>query len=67
MTSTEHPATVRSENMSVEVQGNLSQGSAETENPNRNDDNEELQSDQLQVVPDWLQEFRHVDESVPEH
>ena len=34
----------------------------------RNDDDEELHSDQLQV-PDWLREFRHglVDESVPEH
>ena len=34
----------------------------------KNDD-EELQSDELQGVPDWLQEFRHglVDESVPEH
>ena len=30
---------------------------------------EELQSDQLQGAPDWLQEFKHglVDESVPEH
>ena len=69
MTPTEHPATVRSESMSVAEQGNLSHGPAETENPNTNDDNEELQSDQLQDVPDWLQEFRHglVDESVPEH
>ena len=35
----------------------------------KNDDDEELQSDQLQDVPDWLQEFRHglVDESVPVH
>ena len=39
-----------------------------TENPNENDDDEELQSDQLQGVPDWLQKFRHglVVESVPE-
>ena len=35
----------------------------------KNNDNEELHSDQLQGVPDWLQEFKHglVDESVPEH
>ena len=47
----------------------LSHGPAGTENPSKNDDNEELQSDQLQDVPDWLQEFRHglVEESVPEH
>ena len=42
--------------------------SAEIEKPNENDD-EESQSDELQGVPDWLQEFKHglVDESVPEH
>ena len=39
--------------------GNLSHGSAETENPNKNDDDEELLSDQLQGGPDWLQEFKH--------
>ena len=32
--------------------------SAENENPNKNDD-EEFQSDELQGVPDWLQEFKH--------
>ena len=69
MTTTEHPATERSESRSVEVQGNLSNEPAETENPHKNDDDEELQSDQLQDVPDGLQDFRHglVDESVPEH
>ena len=53
--------------MSEESRGNPSRGPAEIENPNKNDDNEELQSDQLQDVPDWLQEFKHglVDESVP--
>ena len=42
--------------------------SAEIENPNNNGD-EELQSDELQGMPDWLQEFKHglVDENVPEH
>ena len=69
VTPTEHPATVRSETTSVEVQGNLSHGPAEIENPNKYDVNEELQSDQLRDVPDWLHEFKHglVDESVPEH
>ena len=53
----------------MEVQGNLSHGPAENENPKKNDDNEKLQSHQLQDVPDWLQEFRHglVHASVPEH
>ena len=37
--------------------------------PKKNDDDEELHSDQFQDVPDWQQEFRHglVHESVPEH
>ena len=53
----------------MEVQGNLSHGPAEIENPNKYDVNEELQNDQLRDVPDWLHEFKHglVDESVPEH
>ena len=45
VTPTEHPALTRSESMSEEVQGNLSHGPAETENPNTNDDNEEVQGD----------------------
>ena len=67
--------------MSDEVRGDSSRGTAETENPNKNDDNEEvrenpnknddekLQSDELQGVPDWFEEFKDnlVDESVPEH
>ena len=66
--------------MSDEVRGDSSRGPAEPkiqikndneevrENPNKNDD-EELQSDELQGVPDWLEEFKDtlVDESVPEH
>ena len=69
MTLTEYPATERSESMSVEVQGDMSHELAETENPNESDDDEELQSDQLHDVPDWLNEFRHglVGESVREH
>ena len=55
--TTEHPATERSESMSA----------ADTEIPNKNDDNEELRSELLQDVPDWLQEFKEnlVDKSVP--
>ena len=37
MTPTEQPASTRSENMSEEVQGNLSHRPAETENPNINE------------------------------
>ena len=44
--------------MIEELQGNLSHASADTENPNKNDDNEELRSDLLQDVPDWLQEIK---------
>ena len=46
------------------ARGEPLQRSANIENPNKNDD-EELQSDELQGVPDWLQEFKHglVDES----
>ena len=70
MTDTDIPATRRSEKASEDssAQGNSWHESTEIENPNRNDD-EELQSDELQGVPDWLQEFKHglVDESVPEH
>ena len=48
------------------ARGNFWHESTEIENPN---DDEELQSGELQGVPDWLQEFQHglVDESVPEH
>ena len=44
-----------------------SQDAVITEYPH--DDHEELHSDQLQGVPDWLPEFKHglVNESVPEH
>ena len=68
MITPEYPATERSVIMSEESRGNPSHEPAEIENPNKNDD-EELQSDQLQSVPDWLQEFKHglADESVPEH
>ena len=49
------------------ARGNSWHESTEIENPSKNDD-EELQSGELQGVTDWLQEFKHglVDESVPE-
>ena len=61
--------TTRSESKSVEVQGSLSHGPAETENPNKNVDNEEVRGNSSHDLPEWLHEFRHslVDESVPEH
>ena len=52
--STENPATERSE----ESRGNPSRGSAETENKNKNGDDEELRSELLQEVPEWLQDFK---------
>ena len=67
MTDTEIPATRRSERASEDssARGNSWH---ESEKSNKNDD-EELQSDELQRVPDWLQEFKDglVDEIVPEH
>ena len=70
VTDTESPATSRSEKASEDssARGNSWHESTENENPNKNDD-EEVQSGELQGVPDWLQEFRHglVDESVPEN
>ena len=64
-----HPASTRSEGISEEAQGHLSHGPAETENPQKNDDNEEVRGNLSHDLPEWLQEFRHglVDESVPEH
>ena len=46
-----------------------SRGPAETENPNKNDDNEEVRCDSLRHLPEWLKEFKDnlVDKSVPEH
>ena len=70
VTDTEIPATSRSEKASEDssARGNSWHASTEIENPSENDD-EELQSGELQGVRDWLQEFEDglVDESVPEH
>ena len=67
--STEHPASTRSESVSDEVRGDSSRGPAETENPNKNEDNEEVRGDPSHGLPEWLEEFKDnlVDESVPEH
>ena len=53
VTSTENPATERSEMMRDESRGNPSRGSAKTENTNKNEDDEELRSELLQDVPDF--------------
>ena len=69
VTPTEHPAPTRSESKSEEIRGNSSHGPAETESPNKNEDNEEVRGNSSHDLPEWLREFRHglVDESVPEH
>ena len=56
--STEKLAAERIEIMSEESPRNASRGSAETENTNKNEDDEELRSELLQDVPEWLQDFR---------
>ena len=40
--------------MSEEVQGNLSHGPAESENPNENDDNEEVRGNLSHDLPELL-------------
>ena len=58
MISSETPATERSETVSEESLRNPFRGSAETENTNKNEDEEELRSELLQDVPEWLQDFK---------
>ena len=55
--------------MSDESRGNPSRGSAETENTNKNEEDEELRSELLQDVPEWLQDFKEnmVDKNVQPH
>ena len=67
MIGTENQAAETSRSMSAELRGNPLQEPAETENTNKNEDDEELQSDPLRDLLDWLQEFREkfVDESRP--
>ena len=49
--SSQHPTSRRSESMSDEVRGDSSRGPAETENPNKND-NEEVRGDPTRERPD---------------
>ena len=53
--------------ISEELRGNPLHKPTETENTNQNEDDEELRSELLRDLPEWLQEFREnmVDESVP--
>ena len=47
----------------------MSHGPAETKNPNKNHDNEEVRGTSSHDLPEWLEGFQDnlVDESVPEH
>ena len=64
---TENPVPERSGSTSEELRGNLQHKPKETENKNKNEGCEEVQSDLLHDLPDWLQDFRKnlVDESSP--
>ena len=64
---TENPVPERSGSMSEELRGNLAHKSTETENTNKNEGCEEVQSDLFHELPDWLQEFTEnlVDERSP--
>ena len=55
--------------MSEESWRNPSRGSAETENTFQNEHDEELRSELLQDVPQWLQDFKEnlVDKNVQPH
>ena len=66
---TENPQTERSEIMSEGSRGNPSRGSAETGNTNKNEDDEELRSELLQDLREWLQDFKEnlVDKNVQPH
>ena len=64
---TKNPVQERSGSTSEELRGNLLHTPTETENQNKNEGPEDVQSDLLHDLPDWLQEFREnlVDESGP--
>ena len=64
---TENPATERSGSTSEELRGNPLHRPTETGNTNKNEGHDEIQSDLLHELPDWLKEFREnvVDESNP--
>ena len=58
MIGTENPAAERSGSTSEELRRNPMYNPTETENKNKNEGREEVQSDLLHRVPHWLQEFR---------
>ena len=64
---TENPVPERSGSTSEELRGNPTHKPTETKNTNKNEGHEEVQSDLLHELPDWLQEFREnlVDERSP--
>ena len=64
---TENPVPERSGSTSEELQGNPMHKPTETEDKNKNEGREEVQSDLLHDLLDWLQDFREnlVDESGP--
>ena len=55
---TENPVPERSGSTSEELRGDSLHKPTETEDKNRNEGREEVQSDLLHELPDWLQEFR---------
>ena len=55
---TENPVPERSGSTSEELRGNPLHRSTETENTNENEGREEVQTDLLHDLPDWLQVFR---------
>ena len=64
---TENPVPERSGSRSEEVRGNLQHKPTETENKNKKEGREEVPSDPLHDLPDWLQDIREnlVDGSSP--
>ena len=64
---TENPVPERSGSTSEELRGKPMHKPPENENKNKNEGCEEVQSDLLDELPDWLQEFREnlVDERSP--
>ena len=64
---TENPVTERSGSTSGELRGDPLHETTETENKNKNEGSEEVQSDLSHELPDWLQDFREnfVDDCCP--
>ena len=56
----ENSTTERSGSTSEELRRNPLHRSTENQNTNKNEGHEEVQSDQLNELPDWLQEFREI-------